>query len=53
VRGMRGDFVDYRFEGEVGGRPNWTLEAFDTGAFPHFEVPERVAASYDRFTGLL
>ncbi len=50
VRGMRGDFVDYRFEGEVGGRPNWMLEAFDTGAFPQFEAPERVAASYDRFT---
>ena len=49
VRGMRGDFVDYRFEGEVGGRPNWMLEAFDTGAFPHFEALDRVAASYDRF----
>ncbi|RYC32758.1 alpha/beta hydrolase [Lichenibacterium minor] len=49
VRGMRGDFVDYRFEGEVGGRPNWMLEAFDTGAFPQFEAPGRVVASYDRF----
>lgn len=49
VRGMRGDFVDYRFEGQVGGRPNWMLEAFDTGAFPQFEAPGRVVASYDRF----
>ncbi len=53
VRGMRGDFVDYRFEGEVGGRPNWTLEALDTGAFPHFEMLDRVAASYDGFVARL
>ena len=50
VRGMRGDFVDYRFEDEVGDRVNWMLEAFDTGAFPHFETLDRVAASYDGFT---
>ena len=49
VHGTRGDFVDYRYERDVKDRPNWSLEEFDTGAFPHFERLEAVVRSYDRF----
>lgn len=53
AHGVRGDFVDYRYERDVAGRSNWTLTVFDTGAFPHFESLDRVAASYDRFIAAL
>jgi len=55
VHGTRGDFVDYRHKRRVEHRPNWTIEVMPTGAFPHFEKLELVAASYGRFlltTGL-
>ena len=55
VRGIRGDFVDYHLKKRVEHRPNWTIEVMPTGAFPHFEKLELVAASYARFlltTGL-
>ncbi len=47
--GVRGDFVDYGRKSEVAGRPNWTLEVFDTGALSHFERLDEVTASYDAF----
>ena len=49
VHGVRGDFVDYRYESQIEDRPNWTLAVFDTGAFPHFEQLERLGQSYDAF----
>lgn len=47
--GHRGDFVDFRKEQEIAGRPNWHFDEFDTGAFPQFEMPGAVALAYDRF----
>ncbi len=49
VHGNRGDFVDYRYIGEVAGKPNWHVDTLATGAFPHFEDRARVVALYDDF----
>jgi pimeloyl-ACP methyl ester carboxylesterase len=49
VHGVRGDFVDYHHKTRVAEQPNWSIEVFQTGAFPHFEVLDQVAASYDAF----
>ncbi len=49
VHGIRGDFVDYRYERQIEDRPNWTLAVLETGAFPHFEQLERLSQSYDAF----
>ncbi len=53
VHGRRGDFVDYRYETEVEGKANWSLDEFFTGAFPHFEDLPAVTKSYDRFQSLM
>ena len=50
VHGRRGDFVDFRKEREVAGKPNWHFDEFDTGAMPQFEDIGAVTASYDAFT---
>lgn len=47
--GTRGDFVDYRGKTLVQGRPNWRIQVFETGALPHFEVPQAFQAAYDAF----
>jgi pimeloyl-ACP methyl ester carboxylesterase len=47
--GVRGDFVDYSNKTQVQGRANWTIEVFDTGAMPHFEVEDAFVRSYDAF----
>jgi pimeloyl-ACP methyl ester carboxylesterase len=47
--GVRGDFVDYSNKSAVEGRANWTIEVFQTGAMPHFEVKEAFVKSYDAF----
>lgn len=47
--GVRGDFVDYRVKALVEGRPNWRFDVFDTGALPHFELPQAFEAAYDDF----
>ena len=49
VHGTRGDFVDYRHLPEVVGKPNWTVDVLDTGAFPQFEDVEATVAAYERF----
>ena len=49
VHGSRGDFVDYRYVGEVVGRSNWTTLRLPTGAFPHFERPGAVTTAYTAF----
>jgi pimeloyl-ACP methyl ester carboxylesterase len=47
--GVRGDFVDYSNKAAVEGRPNWTVETFQTGAMPHFEVKQAFVERYDAF----
>jgi hypothetical protein len=34
VHGDRGDFVDYRRESTVAGRPGWSFRTMQTGALP-------------------
>jgi pimeloyl-ACP methyl ester carboxylesterase len=47
--GIRGDFVDYRLKTLVEDRPNWQFTVYPTGALPHFELPQRFCADYQRF----
>lgn len=47
--GVRGDFTDYSHLNEFVGKPNWTVEVFQTGALPHFEVLADVIRRYDSF----
>ncbi|GJE17102.1 alpha/beta fold hydrolase [Methylobacterium marchantiae] len=49
IHGKRGDFVDYRYAERVAGRPNWVVDVFPTGAFPHFEDLRSVTQRYDAF----
>jgi pimeloyl-ACP methyl ester carboxylesterase len=49
AHGVRGDFTDYSGKSIVESKPNWTIDVFQTGALPHFEVPDSFAAAYDRF----
>jgi pimeloyl-ACP methyl ester carboxylesterase len=51
AHGVRGDFQDYRLARLLAERENWTVEVFQTGALPHFELPAAVIASYDAFIG--
>ncbi len=51
AHGTRGDFVDYRGADWVRGREAWRVRAFETGALPHFEVPEEFFGAYDDFLG--
>jgi len=43
----RGDFKDFSGADWVHARPNWTVQAFDSGALPHFEQPDAFFAGYD------
>ncbi len=45
--GVRGDFTDYRHKDAFAGRPNWSFDVFQTGALPHFEVPDEFSARND------
>jgi pimeloyl-ACP methyl ester carboxylesterase len=49
VHGVRGDFVDYSGARAFQAKPNWTIEAFQTGAFPQFERLDEVTRAYDSF----
>lgn len=49
AHGVRGDFVDFRHKVRVEGRPNWHIEVFQSGAFPHFEMLEAFTRAYDGF----
>jgi pimeloyl-ACP methyl ester carboxylesterase len=44
--GTRGDFTDFSGAGWTRALTNWRLQAFDTGAFPHFEQPDAFEAAY-------
>jgi len=47
--GVRGDFADYGASESLRAKHNWQMERFETGALPHFEVPEQFLGSYERF----
>jgi pimeloyl-ACP methyl ester carboxylesterase len=49
AHGVRGDFVDYKNKRDVEGRTNWTIDVFQTGAMPHFEIPGSFIERYDSF----
>ena len=49
AHGDRGDFTDYRRKIYYGHKPNWQIDAFPTGALPHFECRDRITSAYDQF----
>lgn len=49
AHGIRGDFVDYGGARAFQARPNWTIDVFETGAFPHFERLADFTRAYDAF----
>jgi pimeloyl-ACP methyl ester carboxylesterase len=49
AHGVRGDFTDYSGKQIVEAKPNWTIDVFQTGALPHFEMPDAFFAAYNRF----
>jgi pimeloyl-ACP methyl ester carboxylesterase len=51
AHGSRGDFVDYSRMSAFIDRPNWSVNAFATGALPHFEMLDEITRSYDAFSG--
>lgn len=52
AHGVRGDFQDYSGKQAVERRDNWTIRVFQTGALPHFEVPDEFVREYDDFLKL-
>jgi pimeloyl-ACP methyl ester carboxylesterase len=49
AHGVRGDFTDYARLRTFAGAPRWTIQAFRTGALPHFEQLGVLTAAYDHF----
>ncbi|MCW2315462.1 pimeloyl-ACP methyl ester carboxylesterase [Rhodoblastus acidophilus] len=49
IHGVRGDFVDYRHKSLVERHANWSIDVFQSGAFPHFEMPDAFTRAYDGF----
>lgn len=49
AHGTRGDFRDFSEADWVRARPNWTVDAFPTGAMPYFEQPAAFFAAYRQF----
>jgi pimeloyl-ACP methyl ester carboxylesterase len=49
THGVRGDFTDYRLKSAVEAKSNWTVQVFQTGALPHFEVLDAFTRHYDEF----
>lgn len=47
--GTRGDFKDFRGADWARERDNWFVQAFDSGALPHFERPELFFEAADHF----
>jgi pimeloyl-ACP methyl ester carboxylesterase len=47
--GVRGDFTDYRGQPSLHLRRPWRVTIFQTGALPHFEMPNEFCAAYDAF----
>lgn len=49
AHGTRGDFRDFSEADWARRRDNWEVLAFDSGALPHFEQPDRFFAAYEAF----
>jgi pimeloyl-ACP methyl ester carboxylesterase len=49
AHGTRGDFRDFSEADWLRERPNWSVQAFDTGALVFFEQPEAFFAGLDAF----
>lgn len=49
AHGTRGDFKDFSEAGWTRDRSNWRVQAFDSGALPHFELPRLFFQSYSTF----
>ena len=49
AHGTRGDFKDFSEADWVRDRGNWRVQAYDSGALPHFENPARFNADYAAF----
>lgn len=47
--GTRGDFADFRGADWARSADNWTVQAFESGALPHFEIPEAFFEAADAF----
>jgi pimeloyl-ACP methyl ester carboxylesterase len=47
--GVRGDFTDYRGQSLLRPAKPWRVDVFQTGALPHFEVPDAFFAAWDAF----
>lgn len=49
--GTRGDFKDFSDAEWARQSENWLVQAFDSGALPHFECPDAFFAAADAFFG--
>ncbi len=49
AHGTRGDFADFSEAAWTRARDNWSVDAFETGAMPHFEQPREFFSAYERF----
>jgi pimeloyl-ACP methyl ester carboxylesterase len=49
AHGTRGDFRDFSEADWARRRDNWEVMAFDSGALPHFEEPDRFFGAYEAF----
>ena len=47
--GVRGAFSDFSASGWTYTLPNWTLDIFETGALPQFELPKLFCSTYHSF----
>jgi pimeloyl-ACP methyl ester carboxylesterase len=47
--GTRGDFRDFSGADWTHARANWSMQAFESGALPHFEHPQAFVDAYRRF----
>jgi pimeloyl-ACP methyl ester carboxylesterase len=47
--GTRGDFDDFSGADWLVGRSNWSVQAYATGALPHFEEPDQFMTDFNRF----
>ena len=51
--GVRGDFIDYGNKGWVSRLSNYVVTVYQTGAMPHFELPDAFVRDYDMFQGAM
>lgn len=47
--GDRGDFQDYSQATSLQHRGNWSIRAYESGALPHFDMPDTFVADYRAF----